>query len=148
MNLISKLYHNLLILHIIRYVLGGLFIFSGILKWMDIPLFYKQLAVYPFLTPVMIKWIASSLPVVEVFLGVGLVIKYQAQWMARTLFFLVMVFTGVIIWALLNDISASCGCFGKDTAPISWWIVLRNLFIMGALLLWWQDKEKNINQKG
>lgn len=142
MNLISNLYHNSIFLHMIRYVLGGVFILSGVLKWMDIPLFYKQLTVYPFLTPILIKWISSTLPVVEVFLGIGLVIHYQSHWMARILFSLVLLFTGVVIWALLHDISASCGCFGNDTAPISWWIVLWNLFIMGALLLWWQDKEK------
>lgn len=134
---------------LLRIILGSLFVFSGILKWIDIPAFLIDLRSYSFLSIEIIRLLAATLPVVEVFLGIMMIINYKSSWAAICLTIMISVFTIAIIWILYSGNKVSCGCFGSNKSPISWWSVIRNLSIISLLILWWhvkRNKQQNVKE--
>ncbi|WP_100615994.1 BT_3928 family protein [Confluentibacter citreus] len=108
-----------IIIHISRFLVGALFIFSGFIKLND-PLgfsykleefFSTDVLNIPFLQPYALL-IAVFVVVFEVVLGVFLLIGYKPKFTVWSLLIMIVFFTFLTFYAWYFDKVKDCGCFG------------------------------------
>lgn len=107
-----------------RILVGGLFIFSGLIKLNDPIGFSYKLQEYftadvlnlPFLEPYALG-ISIFVVVLEVVLGVFLLIGYKPKFTVWSLFAMIVFFTFLTFYAWYFDKVKDCGCFG-DFLPM------------------------------
>ncbi len=113
----------LVILTIIRWVVGLLFVFSGLIKAIDpLGLSYKMQEFFEAWN--MQGWNAVALVfaivmnLLEVFLGVAIIVGWKAKFFSRFLFLLILFFLFLTTYVLLSGKIKACGCFG-DCIPLT-----------------------------
>jgi len=107
------------ITHLCRILVGGLFIFSGLIKLNDPLGFSYKLQEYfspdvlniPFLEPYALG-ISIFVVVLEVVLGVFLLIGYKPKFTVWSLFAMIVFFTFLTFYAWYFEKVKDCGCFG------------------------------------
>ena len=107
------------ITHLCRLLVGGLFIFSGLIKLNDPLGFSYKLVEYfgedvlniPFLIPYALG-ISIFVVVLEVVLGVFLLVGYKPKFTVWSLFAMIVFFTFLTFYAWYFDKVKDCGCFG------------------------------------
>jgi len=107
------------ITHLCRILVGGLFIFSGMIKLNDPLGFSYKLQEYfsqdvlniPSLEPYALG-ISIFVVVVEVVLGIFLLIGYKPKFTVWSLFAMIVFFTFLTFYAWYFDKVKDCGCFG------------------------------------
>ncbi|WP_452228225.1 BT_3928 family protein [Lacinutrix sp. MEBiC02404] len=112
------------LVHLCRILVGGLFIFSGLIKLNDPLGFSYKLQEYfsadvlnlPFLEPYALG-ISVLVVVLEVVLGVFLLIGYKPKFTVWSLFAMIVFFTFLTFYAWYFDKVKDCGCFG-DFLPM------------------------------
>ncbi|MGB1308405.1 MAG: BT_3928 family protein [Oceanihabitans sp.] len=112
------------ITHLCRILVGGLFIFSGLIKLNDpLGFSYKLLEYFsedvlnlPALEPYALA-ISVFVVVVEVVLGIFLLIGYKPKFTVWSLFAMIVFFTFLTFYAWYFDKVKDCGCFG-DFLPM------------------------------
>ena len=117
----------------LRLGLGGLFACVGALKLRDPSGFATDIANYRFL-PSFAPWLAATLPMIELVLGLALLVA-PAAWRrgaALAMAGLLAVFTLAIAQAVARGVSIDCGCFGGASGPVSVWTILRDVALLGA----------------
>jgi uncharacterized membrane protein YphA (DoxX/SURF4 family) len=117
--------------NIARFLVGALFVFSGLVKAID-PLglsykmqeFFEKWAESGFLKGFM-QWLdqyakAFSIGMItlEVALGLALLVGYRSKWVTRLLLLLTLFFTFLTSYVLFSKKIKACGCFG-DCIPLS-----------------------------
>lgn len=100
-----------------RAALAILFFYSGVVKASDSNQFLVTLAPFTFVPDLWLLPLALGLPWFEILLGLGLLLPWTTRWAAAATALLMVLFIGVLWWALANDIVVSCGCFGEDETP-------------------------------
>ncbi|MBC8133455.1 MAG: hypothetical protein H7X95_10785 [Deltaproteobacteria bacterium] len=118
---------------ILRWGLGTLILVAGSLKLRAPATFSTEIANYQ-IWPALAPLLASTLPVIEILLGVGLLIfpwawRRAATWGALAL---LVTFAGAVGAAYFRRINIDCGCFGTGGSPITILTLLRNLALIGA----------------
>lgn len=95
-----------------RLILGGIFIFSGIVKLMDPYKFAGIIYEYGILPDLFINPAAIALPLIEIIAGAGLIfnIKYSLEIITLML----IMFIGILWFGILEDLNIDCGCFSAD----------------------------------
>jgi len=111
------------VLTIVRYLVGLLFIFSGLVKANDpLGLSYKMLEFFEawnwhFLDHYTL--IASiAMNVCEVLAGVAIIIGWRSKWVSWFLLLLILFFSFLTAYVLFSGKIKECGCFG-DCIPLS-----------------------------
>lgn len=108
-----------ILIHISRFLVGALFIFSGFIKLND-PLgfsykleefFSTDVLNIPFFEPYALL-IAVFLVIYEVVLGVFLLIGYKPKFTVWSLLIMIVFFTFLTFYAWYFDKVKDCGCFG------------------------------------
>ncbi|HLV46150.1 MAG TPA: BT_3928 family protein [Flavobacterium sp.] len=110
-----------------RFVVGVLFIISGLIKLNDPLGFSFKLDEYfaedvfnmPFLQPLAL-WFALFVVIVEVLLGVMLLIGYKRKFTLWALFAMIVFFTFLTFYSAYFNKVTDCGCFG-DAIPLTPW---------------------------
>ena len=135
-----------------RIFVGGLFIFSGLIKLND-PIGTKiKLVEYfevfstdfgsffevfiPFALP-----IAMLLIVLEVVLGVAVLLNYKMKWSMSIMMGLIIFFTFLTFYSAYFNKVTDCGCFG-DAIPLTPWQSFYKdaiLIVFVAHLFWYRD---------
>ena len=112
MNRLKKKIFSPAVYFIFRAVLGGIFIFSGSLKLMEPEKFAGILYDYGILIDQLIIPASIVIPVIEIIAGSGLIfnLKYSLELITAML----VVFTGVLWFGILNNLNIDCGCFSSD----------------------------------
>lgn len=138
---------------IARILVGGLFIFSGLVKAID-PLglnykmqeFFEVWASEGYL-PRLMNWLHSHsllftivMITLEVVLGVALLVGWQKKLVLRLLLLLMLFFTFLTSYVLFSGKIRSCGCFGDciPLTPIQTFTKDIILLLLILLLLWKQ----------
>src|SRR6056300_601553 len=124
-----------ILIPIVQFIVGGLFIFSGLVKMNDPVGFSFKLEEYfsepvlniPFLEPLALM-LAIVLVIVEVLLGADLLIG---------------IFTFLTFWSAYFNQVTDCGCFG-DAIPLTPWESFYKDVVLSVLiaLLWWGEKSQ------
>lgn len=103
-----------------RLILGGLFIFAGVIKVTDVQGFafsVKAFEIVPAQAEHLIKMLAFVLPWTELVIGVCLVLGLWTRAAALLLSAILLAFVGGIISVVVRDLNVTCGCFGKYEIP-------------------------------
>ena len=133
------------LVRLVQMAVGGLFIFSGLVKMNDPVGFGFKLEEYfsetvlniPFLEPFSLQ-LAVLLVIVEVLLGAALIF---GLWKKLTLWLLtamIVFFTFLTFWSAYFDQVTDCGCFG-DAIPLTPWESFYKDVVLTVLIaiLWW-----------
>jgi putative oxidoreductase len=128
---------NSFLTFIVRIVLGGLFLISGIAKVLDPIRFLFTLRDFRLFPGIIEPWLALFLPWFEVVLGLFMVLGLFLRTCSLLLGILNVTFMAAILSVIVRGIEIDCGCFGlladilhlPDMADYK--AVVRNLVFIG-----------------
>ena len=130
----------------VRWLLGGVFIFSGLVKCVDpvgTSVFVdKYLATYSLesLLPFSLT-IAVALAVVEVTMGILLVIGVLKRYVAIAATIFLALFTIITLLSATILPIGDCGCFGDAVKLTPWQTFLKNLVLLPMAIAVWRSSE-------
>lgn len=128
-------------------LLGGLFFTSGGLKLMDPQAFGKAILNYR-LAGESIAWMSALwIPWMEVIGGFGL---FLAKWRRPAIWLLgslIVVFEVILLVTLFRGLDIDCGCFGTKSPTSVSFALMRNIIILGGLVLLKQVEDSQSGEK-
>jgi uncharacterized membrane protein YphA (DoxX/SURF4 family) len=116
---------------VLRLILGGTFLYAGIVKWQSPQFFADSIASFRLLPVTFINPLAISLPVLEAMIGVMLIVGLKSRAAAFSTLALCALFAIAMISALARGLKIDCGCFGGGTPSIAhgWFSVGRDMLL-------------------
>lgn len=96
----------------VRWVLAGVFVYSGVVKLADPSRFAEIIAGFGLLPDVLIFPLALLLPVIELVAGIGLVFALPGSLSAIAL--MLLIFIAVLLYGIHLGLDIDCGCFGPE----------------------------------
>ena len=118
----------------LRFLMGGLFLYAGMIKARDPSQFLQDIESYRLLPYPLAVALAVYLPWVEVFSGSALLLKKFYGGALVILQGLMMIFVLVLGSAWCRGLNISCGCFGKSEEVANYpWFLFRDAIILAAL---------------
>lgn len=97
---------------LLRWGLGGLFIYAGALKLSDPSAFVIQLEKYGLLPAVLLDPVSWLLPLIEILAGVATLLGLRGG--AEIISLLLVVFLAAIVHAWWSGLDVPCGCFSRE----------------------------------
>lgn len=120
--------------HVVRILLGIIFIYAGFSKIIHPEAFAGIIANYRILPSNLVSFSAVLLPWLEVTAGVSLLIGYGAKGGALIIDILMIVFILAFIANLVRGIDVACGCFSvalmEKTSTYSY--LIRDVLLLAA----------------
>jgi len=110
--------------HLCRLLLGGVFLYAGLLKSADVQGFARDIAGYQLLPYQWNYLAAATLPYVEVICGVLLLVNRRVRPAALLLGGLLLVFMAALASVLARGLQIDCGCFSPEnptTPQVALW---------------------------
>uniref|UniRef100_UPI00404AF91C BT_3928 family protein n=1 Tax=Flavobacterium sp. TaxID=239 RepID=UPI00404AF91C len=131
-----------IITHIVRFLVGALFIISGLIKLNDPIGFSFKLEEYfeanvldiPFLVPFALQ-VALFVVIVEVILGVTLLIGFLKKTTLWSLLLMIVFFTFLTFYSAYFNKVTDCGCFG-DALKLTPWESFTKDIVLLLLIIW------------
>jgi len=120
---------------IMDLVVGGVFIYAGVVKAFQPVRFASDIDNYKILPWTISVGLAFYLPWLEILCGLALILRRLYLGGLSILTALVLIFSGVTIAAKVRDLDITCGCFGH--ASQNWSLsghLALDLVILAALL--------------
>ncbi len=116
----EKILDNYIVALLIRLVMGIVFIYASYSKIID-PISFSQNIHNYGVTPLFLEnIIALTLPWVELFIGLGLILNIKYDACLDIAIFLMALFIILISQAYFRGKSIDCGCFSNDLSPQEW----------------------------
>lgn len=97
---------------LIRFTLAGVFLLSGAIKLKDPGAFFLDVQAFALLPAPWDFAVALTLPCLEVFLGLALLLKLRLRGAGAWVIALSTSFIGALLYADNKGIDLQCGCFG------------------------------------
>ena len=125
---------------IVAIIIGGLFVYAGVVKVLDPAEFARDIDNYK-----MLPWqinVASGLylPWVEILCGLALIARVLYRGGVFILTALMALFIVITIVAKARGLDISCGCFGHASKYLSFtWHLALDLVLLGGLVLLWKQ---------
>lgn len=150
---ITKIFLSIWMYRIIRWILAGIFIWSGVSKLIEPDNFAVIIDEFNILPTSLVWPTAYALPVLEVVAGIGLVFDL---WGSLTFITgLMILFMAVLVYGIRMGIDVDCGCFGMFDPATSLYgklkpALVRDIIIMfGVIYLYYfRWKKKGRGFKG
>lgn len=105
--------------HFCRLLLGATFAYAGWIKMQDVTGFAGDIAAYRILPYQWNFLVAASLPYVEFFAGVLLLINRRVRPASLLLGLLLLVFLAALGSVMIRGLEIDCGCFGEVSSSQS-----------------------------
>jgi uncharacterized membrane protein YphA (DoxX/SURF4 family) len=139
----SPLNYRRVIIWIGRLVIGGIFIYAGYSKlflpnfiwspWFALKFslssnltnFAFQVESYKLLSPAGVNFVAHTLPVAEMVLGLLVLLGWQLRIWATLATLILLGFVAVVTRAYLLHMNINCGCFATPE-PLTGWTIVRD----------------------
>lgn len=126
---------------ILRVLVGGLFIFSGLIKVNDpvgtsikleeyFEVFSVEFASFFHLFVPIALPLAVFLVVLEVVLGVALIMDYKPKWTQYTILGLIVFFTFLTGYSAITNTVTDCGCFGDAIKLTPWESFTKDIILL------------------
>lgn len=134
---------NKTVLLVFRLVLGGLFVYAGVVKVLD-PLDFAQDIRNYRLVGQSISFIAAiALPWLEILAGLALAAGIWRRASALTISSLLVFFILVTLITMIRGIDVDCGCFGAISRKAGLGVILEDLTMlsMGLSILFAPEKK-------
>ncbi|UXX80943.1 DoxX family protein [Reichenbachiella carrageenanivorans] len=134
-----------LVLTAVRFFVGGLFIFSGLIKVNDpvgtaikmeeyFEIFSLDIAgFFHYLVPFSLA-ISIFLVVIEVVLGVALLVNFKQNWTLKSLLVIIVFFTALTGFSAITNSVTDCGCFGDAIKLTPWESFIKDLVLLAMIL--------------
>ncbi len=135
---------------LLRLVIGGVFIWAGILKALDPAGFAQDIEAYQLLPYTLSVAAALYLPWLEIFCALALISGCWIKGAATNLTALLLIFIGALISAWWRGFDINCGCFsGASETGDYLWPILRDAMLLFAVSLLWilGDKHTDIHTR-
>ncbi|MEX2511453.1 MAG: BT_3928 family protein [Cyclobacteriaceae bacterium] len=134
------------LLYVIRIIIGGLFIFSGLIKVNDpvgtsikleeyFDVFATDIAPFFEAFKAISLPIAVILVVLEVTLGVMVIVGWRIKWGIYLLLPMILFFTFLTFYSAYFDKVTDCGCFGDAIKLTPWGSFYKDIFLLVLILL-------------
>jgi uncharacterized membrane protein YphA (DoxX/SURF4 family) len=123
---------------VVAVIIGGLFIYAGVIKVLDPVGFAGDIDNYKTLPwPIGVR-LAFYLPWLEILCGLALITRYLYRGGVFILTVLMTVFIFATMVAKARGLDISCGCFGHASQYLSfaWHLALDFLLLGGLIFLW------------
>lgn len=124
----------------IRWLLAGIFTYSGAIKLMDPHRFAEILSGFGLLPEVLVFPVALLLPILELIAGVGLAFGLRGSLTAITA--MLILFMAVLVYGIHLGLDIDCGCFGPEDPEQAYKglksaLVRDTAMMAGVLFLYW-----------
>ncbi len=128
-------------LRLVGILIGGLFIYAGVVKIIDPVEFARDIDNYKMMPWRLAVSLALYLPWLEIFCGLALITRVLYRGGVFIVTALMMVFIAASIAAKTRGLDVSCGCFGHASKYLnfSWHLALDIALLIGLIALWWQS---------
>lgn len=128
---------NRWVLLLLRFVVGGVFVYAGILKLFNPQAFADSIATFQILPPITINLVAMALPPLEILAGGMVVLGLSVARAASVLAILTWAFMMALLQAGLRGLEVDCGCFGGGEPSVwtPWIALMRNGILLAGC--WW-----------
>ena len=125
-----------------RLVLGGVFLWAGIVKIPDLELFSYTVRAYNLLPEFLILPVTILVPYLECVIGLCLVVGFWTHASTLIASGLLIAFAGALGTKIYQGVNMSCGCFGFGTerGSLEWVLWQDVLLLLFALVLFWKQK--------
>ncbi len=122
---------------IVDFVVGGIFIYAGVLKAMEPIRFASDIENYHVIPWALGVRLAFYLPWLEILCGAAVIFRRLYAGGLVTLLALTLVFIGATISAKVRGIDITCGCFGyaSDNLGFIAHLALNLIILIGVVLL-------------
>ena len=125
----------------VRWLIAGIFVYSGAVKLGDPARFAEIIAGFGLLPAALISPLAVLLPVIELIAGIGLLFTLRGS--LPTITVMLLLFIAVLLYGIHLGLNIDCGCFGpKDPEQVYKGLkaaVVRDMAMMAAVLfIYWR----------
>lgn len=128
-----------------RLLLAGVFVLAAYEKLQDPYAFAASTYAYRIVPAPVATAVGIAMPAVEMVAAFALVTGIFWRGGAVVLGGLLLVFVIALFQAILRGIDIDCGCFGKESSPVSFWLIARNeLLILCALFPMWMHVRRKV----
>jgi len=133
---------------ILEFVVGGIFIYAGVIKALDPVRFANDIDNYKILPWAISVRIAFYLPWLEIFCGLALVLRILYRGGLLILTALIGIFIAATIAAKIRGLDITCGCFGHASKnwSFSTHLALDSVLLLSLLLLLRSAREQGSRQ--
>ncbi len=128
----------------VRLVLGGVFVWAGSAKLVQIPSFVETVAAFDMLPVDWAAPFALSVVWVELIAGGLLLLGIWSRSNALVILGLLVVFSAALGINMYRGNEVTCGCFGGDEGASLGWALLRGLLLAGGAATLLVQKEREI----
>ena len=119
----------------VAIIIGGLFIYAGVVKVVDPAEFARDIDNYKMLPWQVSVWLGLYLPWVEIFCGLALIVRVLYRGSVFILTALMALFIVITIIAKARGLDISCGCFGHASKYLSFaWHLALDFVVLAAIL--------------
>lgn len=128
---------GLILYHLCRLLLGGLFLYAGLVKADDVVAFARDVANYRIIPYGWNYLVAVTLPYVETLAGLLLLVNRRVRPAALVLGVLNAVFILALVSVIARGLDIDCGCFdpGGEGHTSARTALLRDLGIMALVVV-------------
>jgi uncharacterized membrane protein YphA (DoxX/SURF4 family) len=123
---------------ILGVIVGGIFIYAGVLKVLDPVQFANDIDNYKTLPWLISARLAFYLPWLEIFCGLAVIFRFLYRGGLSILTMSILIFIGATIAAKVRGLDITCGCFGHASQHWSFpQHMAVDLAIFAALVVLW-----------
>ena len=97
---------------LLRFALGGLFIYSGAVKLADVKGFAAMISQYELVPDQFLAPVAIGLPIIELAAGIGLL--FEVPGALSAIFGMLLMFITILWYGILKNLDIDCGCFSTE----------------------------------
>jgi uncharacterized membrane protein YphA (DoxX/SURF4 family) len=135
---------NKTLLLVFRIVLGGLFVYAGIVKVLEPLDFAQNIRNYDVVGQSLSFTAALVLPWLEILAGAFLVAGIWKRGAALVISGLLVFFIGLTVATMLRGLDIDCGCFGAVDRKAGWSVILEDLAMLylGLCLLFANERKE------
>jgi putative oxidoreductase len=125
---------NKYLLFAFRLIVGGLFIYAGILKIADPLGFAQDIKNYRLLPQEICFFTALILPWLEVLAGACLIAGLFKKTSALLISGMLAFFIVLVAVTMIRGLDVECGCFGTFSRKADWGLIVEDLIMLGMSL--------------
>lgn len=145
---IKKLLTHRYVAIVLRFYIGGIFIYASMNKINYTAEFAETIASYQIVPHWSVNIMAVILPWVELICGILLVAGIRTRSATVIIGCLMIIFTIAIFINLIKGTSISCGCFSTMGEKISWWTFSRDIIWMMMIVhIFFYDKALHLGKR-
>jgi uncharacterized membrane protein YphA (DoxX/SURF4 family)/thiol-disulfide isomerase/thioredoxin len=127
-------------------VLGVILLAAGLFKGLDLDQFARQIRQYGLLPDdaQLIHATAWFMVVVEIGLGAALLSNWRPKFTLSAVSLLLLIFIGVLFWAMVHGGVSDCGCFGPAARRNPKEALIEDVLLLSLAVAAWRIREKTL----